>query len=193
MMESRLTPRPDEYANSGYKATAEGISPFYDEHDIRVPVTLLKGERPKLVMTSTDYQISLKASGQSERVLSIGPCIIVPIPIIPVLILSHSSSENLIVLVRIDALNGHRFKLGDMTVKVKTNSSGAVKTFTYSENIPLKHVHEAIASFPVPSSSVDNIEVGLRIIEEGAGEIIVPPMHLYSSTGITSTGCVWLQ
>lgn len=171
------------------------------------PTALIAGERPELVLTSSDYEVTLRASAKGERVLTLGPCIIIPLPIIPILFLNQTSNENLKLHGTISSLKGQDFKLSKVGATVGANKFeqlDLIDNKTTYENTkknssdlggndkPLSIKQQKItfnAIVPLSIQSVENIDVDIQLTE-GQKDIVIPSIHLHSSSGTVWAICV---
>ncbi len=216
--ESRFAPRLDDYKTSGYAAESTGIEAdaiFLSDsvkEDVdypaeRVPQVLLSGDKPELVLTSSEYQIAIKASFKSERLLTIGPCIIIPLPVIPVAIFKNDMNRNLQLYGSVTSLKGQKFVLSKISATVDTNKFDNLKfitrktTYDSVEQFPStedrdqkrqlkqqKTVFRVVA--PVSVQDVDSFDVNIDITEDNGRQVSLPQIHFYPSSGIVWTVCV---
>jgi len=217
--QSRFAPRLDDYKTSGYKAESKGVeadavnipaSAKEDEDYIsgakRAPRALLSGDKPELVLTSAEYQIAIEASLKSERLLTIGPCIIIPLPVIPVLLFKDDVNGNLQLYGNITSLNGQKFTLNKISATAGTNKFDDLKfitrktTYGYIEEFPStedrdrkrllkqqKTVFRVIA--PVSIQEVTSFDVNIYLTEGNGNKVALPQVHFYSSSGVVWYVC----
>jgi len=181
----------------------EASAHYFPEH--HPPTVLLSGDRPELVLTSQNYQLTIRASAKSDRLLTIGPCIIIPLPVIPIVFLKMDATNNMTLHGNISSLNGQSFSLKSISVSIGSTKYEQLdlldmkKTYEYSSRPPasgsssdkrLMMTRQSItfsAEVPQPSQSIENFEVDLWITEDENKNISFPPLRFYSSSGT-----VWL-
>lgn len=205
--EYHFTPQLDDFNGTEYMARANEASAHYfpERHP---PTVLLSGDRPELVITSQNYQLTIRSSAKSDRLLTIGPCIIIPLPVIPIVFYKQEFTNNMTLRGNISSFNGQSFSLKNISVSIGSTKYEQLdlldmkKTYEYSSKPStsgsssdkrLKMTRQSItftAEVPQPPHSIENFEVDLQITEDENRNISFPPLRFYSSSGTVWLVCV---
>ncbi len=203
--EHYFAPRLDTFDNTGYVPSAEKVSGY---EPTPAPIVQLSGGKQRLVLTSDEYRIELEVQTIiSERPLFIGPCIIIPLPVIPIMFYKRENKADVVFLKgSISSLKGDRFSLSTISATVNSRKFSRVEILepkieyiykggAYEVSHPQaafdlkQQVLKFGAKIPVAIQQLERLDVELHMVDSRGKEIFAPSVHFGPDGGVKWLVC----
>ena len=198
--EHYFAPRLDTFDGTGYVPSAEKVSGY---EPTPAPIVQLSGGKQRLILKSRDYRIELEVRNiKSERPLFIGPCVIVPLPVIPVMLFSSKpTADSILIKGSISSFKGDRFTLHDISAAANEQKLSRIEiiepqveyTFDGSAyeasdlqaayNLK-KQVLKFKAKVPISLQQLESLDVTLHLIDSKGKDVLVPAVHFRPDSGV---------